>query len=270
MSQYFALNKTAHHAHGWRKAPSLSFAAGQSVVAVQLEELPHLIPTLPLAFLPHPANDGVQRFQLVALLSLTPGLNLYLTPDGRWMGGYVPAAFRGHPFRVLPDQRSGRSLLCFDADSGLLTEQPELDGQPFFDADGRLTPPLQAVLKFLRLCEQGRRATQQAVDLLSAQGLIVPWPVRMNQGDTDTTPVSGLYRVDESALRKLAAPALKAMQDGNALALAYAQLLSQHRLSHFGKLYALSAKLQRPDAAPAEQDIDALLGDLDETLKFNF
>lgn len=270
MSQYFALNKTAHHAHGWRKAPSLSFAAGQSVVAVQLEELPHLIPTLPLAFLPHPANDGVQRFQLVALLSLTPGLNLYLTPDGRWMGGYVPAAFRGHPFRLLPAQDSGRLRLCFDKDSGLLTEQPELDGQPFFDADGRLAQPLQNVLSFLELCEKGRVATQQAVDLLSAHGLLAPWPVRVGTGDGEQSTVSALYRVDEGALRKLDAAALKALQQGNALSLAYAHLLSQHRLQAFTKLYELHKRLEDSQRPLGVDEVDGLFNGQDDTLRFNF
>jgi hypothetical protein len=38
-------------------------------------------------------------FFLIALLSLTPKTNLFVAPDGRWLGGYVPSYFRGYPFQ---------------------------------------------------------------------------------------------------------------------------------------------------------------------------
>jgi len=58
MTHYTPLTKTKHANKGWRKAESLAFAAEQSAVPVLLDELPHVTPTLPLAFLQHETDDG--------------------------------------------------------------------------------------------------------------------------------------------------------------------------------------------------------------------
>jgi hypothetical protein len=50
---------------------------------------------VPLAFARHQ-----DRFLLVAVLSLTPGFNLFVSPTGQWLGRYVPSVFRGYPFRL--------------------------------------------------------------------------------------------------------------------------------------------------------------------------
>lgn len=270
MTEYVALNRTEHTTQGWRKAQTLGFAMSQSSLPVLLDELPRLIPTLPLAFIAHPANDGPQRFELHALFSITAGVNLYVTQDGRWLGGYLPSAFRGYPFRLLPNQNDGRLMLCFDRASELMTDTPELDGTPFYTADGEVSKPLQDVLNFLNLCEKSRQQTQQAVDLLARHKLIVPWSIRVNNSDGEPQEVPGLYRVDESALRELNGDALHALQQGNALTLAYAQLFSQHRLQSFGRLYELHQQAAENRPAEWDGDLDAFFDGEDDTLKFDF
>lgn len=269
MPHYIPLNKHTHQHAGWRKPADLQFARPRAFVPILLEEMPHLLPTLPLALVAGVAQTpDTPRYELVALLSLQPGQNLYLTPDGRWLGGYVPADFRAYPFRLLSDQQ-GRLALCIDQDSGLLGASTEADTEAFFAQDGTLTHRMQRVLSFLQQCERSRLLTQQAVELLHQHSLIVPWKIsRSGGGRADA--VEGIFTVDESALRRLPGAALAELQAGNALALAYAQLLSQHRLSHFTKLYDLHNKLHEDKKPPNGQHPDLLWGKLDETLKFNF
>jgi hypothetical protein len=112
-------------------------------------------------------------------------------PNGRWLGGYIPAEFRGYPFRLIPEQSSGQHVLCFDKDSGQLSEQPQADGEAFFDAEGKLSPSMQKVMNFLKQCEHSRQLTQNAVDALARHGLITPWSIKLNAGEADTNEVNG-------------------------------------------------------------------------------
>lgn len=270
MTHYIPLTKTKHTGKGWRKAESLAFTAEQSAVPVLLDELPHLIPTLPLAFLQHATDDGSKRFELVALLSVTPKLNLFVAPNGRWLGGYIPADFRGYPFRLIPEQSSGKHVLCFDKDSGQLSEQPDADGEAFFDAEGNLSPSMQNVMSFLQQCEHSRQLTQNAVNSLTQHELIAPWSIKVNASGDDSNEVQGLFRIDEAALRNLDGDVLKALSDSNALSLAYAQLLSQHRLQGLSKLYDLHARAKAAQTSLSEDDVEGLFGAQDDTLKFDF
>jgi len=270
MAKYFVLNKKEHLKAGWRKADSFDFAARHASVAVLLDELPQLIPTLPLAFIRPPSDDGSAHFELIALLSLVPGQNLFVAPNGRWLGGYIPSAFRGYPFRLLPEPSSGQRLLCFDQESGLITDSPAADGEAFFDAAGELSATMQKVMNFLSQCEHSRQRTQAAVDLLAQHQLIVPWSIRLNTGGQEASEVKGLYRIDEDALRNLSGDALQALTRTNALSLAYAQLLSQHRLQGLSKLQNLHARAKQAQTGLSTEDVEGLFGTQDDTLKFNF
>ena len=270
MTQYIPLSKTEHATQGWRKADSFQFAAEQSAVAVMLDELPQLIPTLPLAFIRHPSDDGSARFELMALLTLVPGQNLFVAPNGRWLGGYIPAEFRGYPFRLIPEQSSGRPVLCLDRDSGLISDNPAADGEAFFDAEGELSPAMQRVLNFLNQCERSRGLTQATVDILAQHQLIVPWPIKLNSGAEKSNEVKGLYRIDEDALRSLSGEALQALARTNALSLAYAQLLSQHRLQGLARLYELHARAKQAETDLTKEDVEGLFSTQDDTLKFDF
>lgn len=276
MSKYVPLNPEKFATKGWRKVPSYAFSAKHSFVPVQLEELPHVLPTTPLAFVQLPQQESSQpKYELVAVLSPSPQLNLYVAPDGRWLGGYVPAAFRGYPFRLfeVSGEKSGH-ILCFDEESGLLSDAVTADSQPFY-VNGELAPIVNNVLKFLALQEQGRAVVQRAVGLLNEHGLIEPWVFNIKVSGGDPLPVKGFFRINEKALKALDGSALKALQDGNALSVAYAQLYSQHRLSSFDRLYEVRQKMlenQRSREKEKEEkpSIDSLFGDsASDVIRFN-
>lgn len=268
MARYLPISKDTLQGQGWRKYASYAFAANDTSVPVQLEELSHALPTLPLAFR-RPTDDG--PFELVALFSLHPARNLFVHPDGRWMGGYVPAYYRGYPFRLLPAEGSDRLLLCFDTESGLLTDVPAAEDTPFFAPDGTPSPLVQQALTFLEKYESNRIATQRAVNLLAEHNLIVPWPIQVTDA-AGSEPVlrEGLFRIDEAALRGLTGDALKKVQRANAMHLAYAQLFSQHRMASFSKLYELHEQLRAKHQSNQLVDADFVFGRTDENVKFSF
>jgi hypothetical protein len=61
------------------------------------------------------------NFVLVGLLSLTPGQNVFVAQDGRWLGAYVASVFRGYPFRLARAEGRDDLILCIDEDSGLIS-----------------------------------------------------------------------------------------------------------------------------------------------------
>lgn len=262
MSRYIALSATAHRHEGWLKYADYSFAQHESLLPLVADELPHALATMPIGF--RKTEKG--RFELVGVMSLEAQQNLFVHPDGRWIGGYKPAVLRGYPFRLLPEQDGERLVLCFDDESGLRIQNVNQQGESFFAENGELSPLLAKILDFLTQYEKQRRLVQQGVDALAKQQLIIPWEIKVQDND-NVTPLEGLYRVDEAALHELPSIAFDSLNKRNAISVAYAQLFSQHRISVLSRLYQLRADLNKADTQ--EVSLDALF-DKGEDFGFDF
>ena len=215
-------------------------------------ELAQAVLALPLAFL-----QEADRFVLVAVLSLKPGRNMLVGPDGRWLGSYVPAYLRAYPFRLLPHQGTGQTVLCIDTDSGVVVEG-DAAGEDFVGPDGNISPALKKALDFLNELERSRQATDVAVSALAEAGVIQPWPIKLKAEQAERT-ITGLYRVDEAALNALADDVfLKLRKTSGALPIAYAQMLSMAQIGMFEHLARLQAQLRPPPAAALPENIDSL------------
>jgi hypothetical protein len=263
MTRYTALNRDQHLHHGWTPATALFHASTEMTAPVFLEELPHVIASIPLVF----TRDNDQ-YELRALLSPIPDRNLFVGPDGRWLGGYIPASLRAYPFRALPHPESGQLTLCFDAESGLLVEDALAAGaRPFFDSDGKPAENTTRLMEFLEKCENARKLTHTAVNALADADLLVPFNIQLDTGGDKAKPLVGVFCVDEKRLRKVSPDSLKTLQNANALPLAYAQMMSQHRLQGFAKLIDLHSKLPGGQALP--DDITSLFSEDEGNLTFN-
>ena len=221
-----------------RRYTGYAFAAGGNLIPLVAAELVQAVPAMPLGFV-----QSGEGFQLVAVTALQPGANLFVAPDGRWLGAYVPAALRGYPFRLVKPQDRADSVLCIDKASGLVVEAGQ--GETFFDEDGQPSKALRDVLELLSQVERSRMATQAAVDALAAASLIQPWPLSIKQNEKNVA-VTGLYRIDEPALNALGDEAFLSLRRSGALPVAYAQLLSMNQLSVLQRLSQIQAKLKAP------------------------
>jgi len=226
------VTREAYGARSWRRFSDYRFAATATVIRLAGTEISHAALAMPLAFAP---VDG--KPALVAILGFRQGQNLFVGPDGRWLGRYVPAAFRSWPFRLLKGS-DGRATLGFDEASGLLAAPRE--GEAFFEENGEPSEALKQTLDFLANVSRSQDAADAASALLTQHGLLRPWPLKVKDGDQER-PVNGLQCVDEAALGALSGEALLALSKGGALALAYAQLLSMANISILGQLAAAHA-----------------------------
>lgn len=228
MAQLTVISREQHAGKRWKRYTSYSFAAHDAVAPLVAQELPRACMHLPIGFLK--TENG---YQLVAVLGLQPGKNLWVSPDGRWLAGYVPAAYRGYPF-ALANTEDGQRVLCVREDSGLVNDD---EGELFFDEEGQPAKPIQDVLNFLQQVTANAQVTAQLCGVLEEHGLISPWNVQVKSADGEKK-VEGLFRVDEAALNALPAEALAAVRDRGAMPLVYCQVLSMQHLHQLGRLAA--------------------------------
>ena len=241
-----------HAGKCWLPSPSYAFAAGEALVPLVGAELSKAALSMPVAFTEH--RDGLIP---VAVMGLEPGRNLCVLPDGRWAVRYVPAAVRGYPFALGRTPAGGEPVLCIDEASGLVGEV----GEPLFDDQRRPSPALARVIEFMGEVERNRVATLAACAALARHGVIVPWNLKVRQGDGEKA-VGGLHRIDEERLNRLPDAAFLELRAAGALAIAYAHLLSLGQTALLGHIAGMQAPAApAPVAGPVgEADFDQLRG----------
>lgn len=259
MPQWIAVSSTTHAGCHYHPREGYRHSQGRQVTPVLLAELPRLVAHYVIGFMPR--GDG---YLAVALLGIEKDTNHYLHPDGRWLGTYVPASLRGHPFAVAPNEQ-GQSVLCIDADHLV---DGTAAGEPLLDADGAPTEGVARYVRFLNECEANRQQTQTAVDALQRAGLLAPWRVEVEDAAAGASrSIDGLCRVDEQTLNALDPTAYHALQ-GPPMALAHAHLFSAHQT---GQLAERARWQARQSSAPATTGLHGILGGADDdTLKFDF
>ncbi|EHQ53685.1 SapC family protein [Ectothiorhodospira sp. PHS-1] len=255
MPNYQAITKNDFAHLRWKRFDSYRFAAQDAVAPLVAQELARACMSLPIAFIRQ--NEA---FIPAVLQGFKPGQNLLVAPDGRWIGPYTPAAYRGYPF-ALAQAADDQLVLCVDTDSGLVGENEQ---EAFFEDTGEPAKPLKDVLSFLRQVRNNRELTPGMCAALEAHGLIVPWPLKIKT-ESGEQAIQGLYRIDEEALNALDRDAFDALRQTGALPLIYCQLLSMQHIQTLGKLAEAHAKVT---SAPAS--LDTLFGEDGDTLKFDF
>ncbi|NYT63469.1 SapC family protein [Alcaligenaceae bacterium] len=238
-----------HHANKrWQRYASYSFAAGDAVAQLVVQELSKACMVLPVGFI---AVEG--GFAPVAVQGLAPGQNLLVAQDGRWLADYIPATYRSYPF-LLANTEDGQQVLCVVADSGLLSDT---EGELFFAEDNEPSQPVKDVFNFLTQVSANRLVTQRVCAALQEHGLLQPWPIKL-QTDQGEQAVEGLYRIDEAALNQLPADAFDALRQSGALPVAYCQLLSMQHLQKLGQLMHAHSASAAPQTPDGELDLEFL------------
>ena len=166
---------------------------------------------------------------MVAITSLQPGTNLYVAPDGKWLGTYIPASLRAYSFKLARQEGSDESILCINEASRLVVNDIE-EADAFFDDANQHSARLINIFSLLSKVEANRVVTQRAVNALAEACLILPWELRLKQGE-EVLPTKGLFRADEAAVNKLDDEQFSTVRNVGRLPIAYAQLMSMNQLA---------------------------------------
>jgi hypothetical protein len=226
VGNWIGLSRSQHTGQYWRPREGFQFAAALQVVPILVIELNKLLPHYVLGFM----KVG-ETFEPIALLGLGGERNVYVNTDGKWLGGYTPAALRAYPF-TLASSTSDEKILCID--SAHLTQSKE--AKPLFNSTGEIADEVQEMLSFLKNTDANMKVTQAATRALAEAQLFEDWPLKVNKGeDIEPMEIRGLYRIKETALNMLDAEAFAALREFGALPLAYAQLFSMSQLEQLGQ-----------------------------------
>lgn len=258
MSNIQPVTKSSYAGKRWQRRTSYAFAASDSLVPLVNQELPKALFSLPVGFI----FRDKQAFP-VAVLGFRPGRNLLVSTEGRWLGSYVPAAYRAYPFSLAKTD-DGRQILCIDEDSGLVSTTK---GEPFFTEEGEPTREINQILDFLTKVESNRQATMRMCEILQHHELIQPWPIKIRSEEGEK-PLTGLCRIDENRLNKLDRDSLDQVRQAGALPLIYCQLLSMGNLQMLaGLAKQAEGKTDKRESVEAP-DLNSLFGSEDDMFRF--
>lgn len=261
MTNLVAIKPDRHAQKGWRRPSGYSFAASDAIIPLLGMEFDRAGVAMPIAFVEHQGH-----YSAVGLMSPVPGQNLFIAPNGQWLGNYVPLVLRCYPFKLARIEGSTRFALCIDEDSGVIVD-PDADTERFYDDDGKLSAAITNVFQVLQQVEQGRTATELALAALADAGVIEPWPLAVQKGQRQV-PVKNLYRINKGALTALDDDTFLKLRKASALPPAYAQLMSMATLGVFQQLLAIQTQMAK--AAQPLPSVSSLFAPDDSgTIKFD-
>jgi hypothetical protein len=252
MVKFVPINKEHHLTSKCRRLADHRFAAREATVPIVAQEIVRAVPAMPIVF-----TEENGKFTLSALLSVTPGQNLFVAPDGRWLGAYVPSSIRTYPFRLVTPEGAGQSFLCVDEDYVISADDPS-PGTAFFEFDGTPAAMVQQNLEALTALERSRLATELAVSSLAQAGVIRRWPpltIKSKEGDRT---VNGIFAIDEAALNALENENFLKLRATGALPIAYAQLLSMNQIAIFEHLVRMQTQLAPQPLTQLPDSLDRL------------
>ncbi len=258
--RFVPLSRTAHAAKRWHRYANYAFTASQTVVPVVGLEIDRVAANGPVALL----RAGT-AFVPVAMLGLQQR-NLFVDAKGRWLADYVPVGLRSQPF-ALGRNEAGQFMLCIDEGSPLIADS---GGEPLFTEDGQPTAEVRKTMAFLQQVEQGRAATALACEALARHNCITALAFSMKDKDGKERRLSGLHQVDAAALAGLPDEAFLELRKAGALPLAYAQLLSLHKLPMLAALAERRSQAEvRPPLPVAGGELDLSFLEKGGTFKFD-
>ena len=238
----------------FRKSKHFFFASTDALCPISAAEIIPAALHTPIAF-----TETESGFDLVTVQGIEPMQNLFVGVNGEWLGDFLPSLYRAYPF-LLAALENKQEVLCFDVESGLLSENE--DDQAFFMDDGLPATPINEALNFLAQVSASRKATQAMCLMLSNLNLIQDWPISINFDGNIKRNVEGLFRIDEARLNDLADDAFLQLRRSGALPLVYCQLLSMRNFENLLKLSIAKSSQPKSDIAGLGFELDSPSGSL--------
>lgn len=221
-SKLAVLHRETHrHLRLNRRTPDYRFASGAVTVALMAAELPAACTEFPCVFARQPDGD----LSLLAVTGLQTGHNLYVAPDGSWLGNHLPATLATWPFRLVREGGAPGSYLVAVNPA----ELSEATGDPLFDASGAEVPWLLERLRLLVDTDTGLTDTARQIAALDAAGVLCERSLQAVLADGRDVELNGFMVVDEAKLLALPEKAVHELHTQGVLSLAYLQLLSMRR-----------------------------------------
>jgi hypothetical protein len=198
------------------------------------------------------AQHGEQVMPVV-ILGARSGENLYVKDDDSWNARYIPAFIRRYTF-VFAEKDGGQTFtLCVDEAFQGLNYQGR--GNALFDAEGKQTPYVDTVLKFLQEFRVQFMRTQQFCRKLVELKLLEPMQAQFRMASGQKVSLTGFQVVDRKRLKELPPETLAQLAASDELELIYLHLQSMRNFASVKDKLVLTQPEPAPaDTAPAAEE----------------
>lgn len=188
MANIALLNNETHRTLRVQAGAAARFGDNQRFVPVIVGEFPHLAVHYPI-LLTKDQNTGA--FFIGAMLGFDEGENLFL--DARGMETYRPLNLQRGPFFTAGNE------IAVDLDNPRIEE----GGKAVFTETGEPTQYLQSIVALFRDLKPGLEVTKTFVQTLVGLKLIEPIDIDLAFDDGSRRNLTGLYTINQNALRAL-------------------------------------------------------------------
>lgn len=220
------------------------FARGINSVPLMAVEFPQAAPEYAIVF----AQNGAEVLPVV-ILGARSGENLYVREDDSWNASYMPAFIRRYPFIFSANEDGKTFTLCVDEAFQGLNYLGR--GEPLFDAEGKQTPYVDNVLKFLQEYRAHFLRTQAFCRKLVELNLLEPMRAQFTLG-AEKMSLGGFQAVDRAKLKALPGETLAQLAATDELELIYLHLQSMRNFSVVKDKLVLTRSQESRDEQPEE------------------
>ena len=231
----------ARHAQISLEAGSdFAFSAGINAVPLMAVEFQRAAAEYAIVFTQ--AGDEIMPS---AVLGVRDDQNLYLAADRTWQADYIPAFIRRYPF-VFSSSADGNTMtLCIDESHPGVNAAGR--GERLFGADGKPTPFVEGVLKFLQEYQVQFERTRQFCRRIRDLGLLEPMQAQVTTPQGEKLALNGFLSVSREKLRALDGESLSALAKTDELELLYLQM---HAMLNFNSVKDRLVGTTKNRAAP--------------------
>jgi hypothetical protein len=218
------LSATQHHDCSVEPSTDFSFTAKVNSVPLMAVEFPQAAAEYAIVF----AGSGDNIIPAV-ILGLKRDQNLFLSSsDATWEAKYKPAFVRRYPFVFSGTSDGQRFVLCIDEAFSGFNRQGR--GQKLFDGDGKATPFVENVAKFLQEYQTQFHRTRSFCHKVQELGLLEPMQAKVERPGGESLALGGFQAVNRTKLRELPGDRLAELAKTDALELLYLHIQSLRNL----------------------------------------
>jgi hypothetical protein len=183
-----------------------------------------------------------------AVLGVRTDENLYVTEQGGWQAKYIPAFVRRYPFVFFTRDEGKTFTLCIDEAFPRFNQGGR--GERLFGDDGKPTPYVENVLKFLQQYQFEFQRTQAFCKKLKDLNLLAPMQAQINLGSGERMALRGFSVVDRARLKTLSAETLAELVRSDELELIYDHLVSMRNFATVRDRLTAAQPAQTTSGAP--------------------
>jgi hypothetical protein len=203
-----------------------AFAARVNAVPLMAVEIPPAAAEFAIVF----AQVGADILP-AAVLGVRGEQNLYLTAEAQWRAKYVPAFIRRYPFVFSSSADQQTLTLCIDETYPGFNREGR--GERLFGEDGKPSPYVERVLKFLQEYQAHFERTRQFGRRLKDLDLLEPMQATVTTPTGIKQSLGGFLGVKRERLRDLGGETLGTLAKTDELELLYLHL---HSLRNFNEV----------------------------------